>query len=306
MKTLVTGASGFLGRHLSARLKKEGHEVVELSSKNCDLTDKSNLRKFNDIKYDRIFHLAAWTQAGDFCLRHPAEQWINNQQINTNVLSWWREEQPQSKMIAMGSSCCYDPELELNEKNFMVGTPIDSLYTYAMTKRMLYLGLQMMNRQFGMDYLCLVPSTLYGTGYHTGGKQMHFIFDLIKKIVDGKEKGKDVVLWGDGSQVRELIHVDDFINAGLILSERVNNEVVNIGAGRGQSIREFAEIICDIVGYDSSKIKYDTSRYVGAKSKVLDTRKLHRLMPEFKQRPLKEGLREVVLEYQERLNGSKV
>ena len=130
-----------------------------------------------------IFHLAAWTQAGDFCLRHPGEQWLINQKINTNTLNWWQEDQPQAKLIFMGTSCSYSPDCRLLEDNYMIGEPIESLYTYAMTKRMLLQGARAINQQYGLEYLCTVPSTLYGPGYHTDGRQMHFIFDLVKKIM---------------------------------------------------------------------------------------------------------------------------
>ena len=83
--------------------------------------------------YDRIYHLAAWTQAGDFCLRHPGEQWLINQRLNTNVLEWWQRCQPQARMICMGTSCAYDPELPLAEEYYLDGVPIESLFTYAMT-----------------------------------------------------------------------------------------------------------------------------------------------------------------------------
>ena len=87
MHILVTGSRGFLGRFLCERLLKSGHVVVGAHSQNCDLRQKESLAQFDGIKFDQIFHLAAWTQAGDFCLFHPGEQWIINQQINTNVLN---------------------------------------------------------------------------------------------------------------------------------------------------------------------------------------------------------------------------
>ena len=141
MEILITGATGFLGTGLSAHLESLGHRVVRLGSRNCDLTQADSLDRFDDRRYDQIYHLAAWTQAGDFCLRHPGEQWLINQQINTNVLSWWQRRQPQAKLIAMGTSCAYAPDRELIEENYLEGQPIDSLFTYAMTKRMLYVGL---------------------------------------------------------------------------------------------------------------------------------------------------------------------
>jgi GDP-L-fucose synthase len=152
----------------------------------------------------------------------------------------------------------------------MYGEPIDSLYTYAMTKRMLYQGARALSKQYGLKYLCAVPSTLYGPSYHTDGRQMHFIFDLIRKIIRGKELGELVELWGDGHQKREVIHIDDFINALLALNEIKNNELFNLGAGKEYSIREFAHWISQEVGFDEDKIIYDESKYVGAKSKCLN------------------------------------
>ena len=123
MKILVTGGTGFLGRHLVPDLQRQGAEVTIINSRNCNLVEKQNLLQFKDTKFDRIYHLAAWTKAGDFCLYHKGEQWIINQQINTNVLWFWREHQPQAVMIAMGTGCAYPPELELKEENYMVGEP---------------------------------------------------------------------------------------------------------------------------------------------------------------------------------------
>lgn len=287
---MITGGSGFLGRSLTATLKAQGHEVVSLSSKDANLTLQGALAPWDGIRFDRIFHLAAWTQAGDFCLKHPGEQWIINQQINANVLAWWCERQPQAKLICMGTSCSYDPHLELEEENYLRGTPIEDLFTYAMTKRMLYAGLLAIRQQFGLNYLHLVPSTLYGPGYHCHGRQMHFIFDLIRKIVRGKLYGEPVVLWGDGHQCRELVFIDDFINIMLGLARVCSNETINIGAGEEFSIRYFAKLICDKVGFDSNAIRYDTSRYVGAKSKCLVVKKMRQLVPEMPVTILEEGL----------------
>ncbi|MDJ0660151.1 MAG: NAD-dependent epimerase/dehydratase family protein [Crocosphaera sp.] len=294
MKILVTGASGFLGTNLCSQLETQGHDIIKLNSKNCDLTQPDSLLNFNDITYDQIYHLAAWTQAGDFCLYHPGEQWIINQQMNTHVLTWWQKHQPQAKFICMGTSCAYDPDLPLVEENYLTGMPISSLFTYAMTKRMLYAGLLALNKQYGLKYLCLVPSTLYGTGYHTDGRQMHFIFDLIRKIIRGKLYDEPVILWGDGYQSRELVFVEDFAKIAMELSHTIDNDLINIGAGEEFTIRHFAKIICESVGYDFNKIQFDTSRYVGAKSKCLVVDKLKQSLPNFGLTPLELGLTKTI------------
>ena len=294
MNILVTGATGFLGTALCRALEARGHGVVRLGSRDADLTRYGSLERFSVASYDAIYHLAAWTQAGDFCLYHPGEQWIINQQINANVLTWWKERQPKAKLISMGTSCSYPPELELDEENYLEGRPIESLFTYGMTKRMLYVGLLALQKQFGLRYLHLVPSTLYGPGYHTDGRQMHFIFDLIRKILRGKLYGDSVVLWGDGHQRRELVYVDDFVNAAIGLADMEDNNLINIGAGEDHSIRDFASMICNEVTFDFGKIEFDTTRYVGARSKCLRVERLRKLLPGMQQTPLKEGIRRTV------------
>ena len=233
MKILVTGSSGFLGQHLVRALVQGQDEVTALDSRQADLRTPGSLDRFNPERFDLIFHLAAWTQAGDFCLRHPGEQWIINQQINTSILTWWQQRQPQAKLVSIGTSCAYDPELPLLEENYLTGQPIDSLFTYAMTKRMLYAGQLALHRQFGLPYLCLVPSTLYGPDYHTDGRQMHFIFDLIRKILRAKLYAEPVVLWGDGRQCREVLLVDDFVRSAIRLARQQPQRPRQHRRGRG-------------------------------------------------------------------------
>jgi len=159
---------------------------------------------------------------------------------------------------------------------------------------MLYVGLLALEKQYGLKYLCLVPSTLYGPGYHTDGRQMHFIFDLIRKIIRGKMYCERVVLWGDGYQSREIVFVDDFVRIMLNLASKVDNELINIGAGREFTIREFAQQICNVVGFSFDKIEFDTSRYIGAKSKCLNTSKVRRFDPNYQLTPLEAGLQKTI------------
>jgi GDP-L-fucose synthase len=294
-KALVTGATGFLGRHLVPYLEAEGVEVTAINSQSADLTDSGNLAKIPEGQYDRIYHLAAWTKAGDFCLFHKGEQWIVNQQINTNALAYWRANQPQATMVTMGTSCAYPPELELREANYMVGEPDRDLYTYAMTKRMLYQGVLALNDQFDMDYRYLVPSTLYGPGFDE--EDSHFIFDLVRKIVRGKQHGEPVVLWGDGSQVRELMYVGDAVKLIELAVEQRPNDILNLGSGQGHTIREYAEAICARVGFDPAEIQYDTDRYTGVLKKVFNTDKVREVFPDFEFTPIESGLAEVVDDY---------
>jgi GDP-L-fucose synthase len=294
MKILITGASGFIGKALGTALEEHGHEVVRLNSATCDLRRQGALEQMKHPAYDRIYHLAAWTRAGEFCLHHAGEQWIVNQQINTNMLAWWQAFQPQAKLIAMGTSVSYPKGVELAEENYMTGEPIDRFYAYAMSKRMLYAGLMTLRQEFGLRYLYLVPSTVYGPGYHLDGRDMHFVYDLARKILRGKYYGEPVVLWGDGMQKRELVFIDECLAMMLRLSDTVENDIVNLGAGGEHTIREFAEEICRIVGYDALEIRYDTERYVGVKSKILSVKKLDKLFPDLQRTGFSEGIRQTV------------
>lgn len=290
MRTLVTGATGFLGTALCAALEENGHAVVRVHTKNCDLRQPGSLCQFNAQRYDQIYHLAAWTQAGDFCLFHPGEQWVINQQINTAVLTWWQRDQPQAKLVAIGSSCAYDPHLPLTEENYLRGEPAPELCAYAMTKRMLYVGQRALHEQFGLPYLHVVLSTLYGPGYPRDGRQPHFIIDLIRKITSGKLTSGAVVLWGDGSQQREVMYRDDVVRCLTGLVDTHTNELVNIGSGQEFTIRQFAAWICERIGYELDAIHFDTNRYVGARSKCLVIEKLRRLLPDAEWTPVEEGL----------------
>ncbi|MCA9472064.1 MAG: NAD-dependent epimerase/dehydratase family protein [Nitrospirales bacterium] len=294
MKILVTGATGFLGQTLCRHLSDAGHMVVGLGSKDADLTDATSLLRYNQHRYDYVYHLAAWTQAGDFCLRHPGEQWIKNQQINTTVLAWWRDCQFQAKMVGIGTSCSYAPHLATTEESYLQGMPIDSLLAYAMTKRMLYVGLQAIQRQYGGSFVYVVPSTLYGPGYHTDERQLHFIFDLIRKILRGKYHGEPVVLWGDGEQTRELIYLEDFVHCLLDVGERCENDIINIGTGEARSIKYFANKICEYVGYPFERVQFDPAKYVGARSKFLNIDKLKKHIPQLSFTKLEAGLAKTI------------
>lgn len=295
MNILVTGGTGFLGRHLVARLHQVPSNIVTVANtSHCNLLERDNLLRLADKPFDVIYHLAAWTKAGDFCLRYPGDQWIHNQLINTNMLWYWSRYQPRATFVTMGTSCAYpDGYQDLVESDYMTGEPSADLYTYAMTKRMLLQGLRSLHQQYGLNYQYLIPSTLYGTKFEKSDN--HFIFDLITKIYNGRVHDQPVVLWGDGSQIRELIYVQDAVNLICDFTKKNLNQVLNLGTGLGYSIRQYAETISAIFDYDSRKIQYDiNAAYIGVGRRVLDSTKLKNQSDNYKFTPLDKGLRETI------------
>lgn len=296
---LVTGFSGFLGRHLCRHLNGLNWNIYLSNTTRGNLNDVKNLFIYNGIKFDYIFHLAAHTKAGDYCLHHRGDQFEINQLINTNILAYWKKYQPQAKMVAMGTSCSYDPSLEMVERNYLAGQPFDDLYVYAMTKRMLLIGLQAYAEQYNLKYMYYIPSTLYGPGFDLDDS--HFIFDLTKKIHAGKYANQEVMLWGTGDQRRELIYVDDAVNLMLCTLDR-ENECLNLSSGTDYSIKEFANQLCTHYSYDSSKIIYDTTKYEGVFKKNLSTEKIKTFLPNFKFTSLEKGLKETIIYYNSRVS----
>lgn len=303
---LITGATGFLGSHLAKRLNKEDSRVYISNTKTANLEKVKNIvEAYKDISFDYIFHLAAVTKAGDYCLHHQGDQWIQNQIINTNILQYWKQYQPQAKMVCMGTSCSYASNIPMLETNYLLGEPEYSLYTYGMTKRMLLIGLQALENQYGLEWLYFIPSTLYGPGFELDDN--HFIFDLIRNCYNAKYKNKPFVVWGDGKQRRELIYIDDAINTMLQLLPN-KNEIFNLGSGQDYSINEFAEKVCKIYGYDHKQIEHDITKYVGVKEKKIDTNKVVKYTnrKNFLQTSLDKGLYQSIKYFTEASNKDKL
>jgi len=234
--------------------------------------------------------LACLTKPGDYCLKHPGEQWIINQYINTNVIDWWLNFQNQSKLISIGTSLSYPEGKSLIEENYLVGQPSDQAFVYAMSKRMLQVGIEAINKQYALNYLTIVSSAVFGPNYYVGRKEQHFIYDLIKKVLDFKYQKKDIVIWGDGYQYRDLYYINDFVNTLLTLDSVCENNIVNVGSGKGHTIRDYLKIICEYLEVDCSIVKYDEQRYSGSKKRIMDTNKLDSLIKNRKDTSLREGI----------------
>lgn len=294
MNIIVTGATGFVGRHLVPKLRTLGHSVMEYNSKTLN-----RLRIVEGLQpVDYIIHLAVKTEAGGYCQTHSGEQYLINSEINSLVMNTWKKDFPKAKMITFGSSCSYDKNIVKTEDNYLKGEVETGYEVYGNVKRNLLIGLKAMKQQFDMNYSFLIPSVFYGPNYELGDK--HFIFDLIRKIVNAKNGGDEVVLWGDGTQTRELIFIDDAVD--IIIKAMVwDLDIVNLSSGKEHSIHEYAKAICNVVGYDSSNINYDITKFVGSKSKNL----INTHLTDFEFTSLEEGLKQTITYYENRISSSK-
>lgn len=284
MNILVTGATGFVGRHLVPTLTSQGHKVYSFNSKNYSEVQNCS----SDIDY--IIHLAVKTAAGGYCQNFPGEQYLINSEINNTMLWSWVKNNPKAKMITFGSSCGYDKNVVKTEENYLKGDTEPGYEVYGTIKRSLLVGLKALKQEYSMDYSYLIPSVFYGPEYDIHDK--HFIFDLIRKIVNAKNGGDKVVLWGTGDQTRELIFVKDAVDI-IIKAMTWDKEIVNLSSGTEHSIKEYAQTICDIVGYDYNLIEWDTSAFVGSPSKNL----INTHLQDYEFTPLKEGLKQTIEYY---------
>ena len=155
---------------------------------------------------------------------------------------------------------------------------------------MLQIGVEALNKQYGLNYLTIVSSAVFGPNYYIGRKNQHFIYDLIKKVLDYKYRKKEIILWGDGYQYRDLFYITDFINTLLDLDSIHQNDIINVGSGTGYSIRDYAKIICEYLEVDFSTIKYNKKRHSGVEKRIMNTDKLDIHLNNRKITPLNEGI----------------
>jgi GDP-L-fucose synthase len=268
---LITGGTGFLGKNLIPRLNSLGCDVMSVGTSRCDLTDFSSTENlFMSIEYDLIIHAAAFQGAGDFTLKYPADQFFKNNLIHTNVLECWKRHQPTAKFVGIGSTCSYPGDMNvLSEEDYFTGPLHPSVETYGLTKCVMQQGISAYKKQYGLAGTTAVFATLFGPHDDFDISRSHVVSALVQKFCDAKKDDIPAVeVWGDGTQKRELIYVDDQIT-GLLMVCDYEGDLINIGSGKEIRISELAETIKILVDY-SGEIIYNTDKFVGAKQKVLN------------------------------------
>lgn len=277
-KIYVAGHNGLVGSAIVRTFKKNGYEnILVKSHEELDLTNQCDVSRFFEKEEPEWVILAAAKVGGIMANKScPAEFMYHNLAIEVNVIhqSWLCGVK---KLLFLGSSCIY-PRMApqpIKEEYLSTGPLETTNEAYALAK---ISGLKMCeyyNRQYGADFISVMPTNLYGPGDNFDLESSHVLPAMIRKFDDAKREGKPTVtLWGTGAPRREFLHVDDMASACLHVMENYKDpEFVNIGVGKDISIKELAEMVKEIVGFGGD-IEWDLSKPDGTPRKLLDTGKL--------------------------------
>ena len=277
-KIYVAGHRGLVGSAIVRNLQRRGYtNIIGRSHAELDLTNQSAVNAFFAEEHPNYVFLCA-AKVGGIHINsiQPAEFMYINLAIETNVIqSAYRHHV--KKLLFMGSGCIYprDPVQPIKEEYLLTGPLEKTNEAYAIAK---IAGLKMCefyNRQYGTNYISVMPCNLYGPGDNYDPVSSHVIPALLRKFHEAKISGAETVtLWGTGNALREFMHIDDIADASVFLMENYNDSMwVNIGCGTDMSIQELAELIRRVVGYEG-RIEYDSSMPDGTPKKLLDSSRL--------------------------------
>ena len=280
-KWLVAGSSGMVGRGIVRIARSQGiSDIVEVSSKTCDLRDFQKTRELlMDTKPDVVIDAAAKVGGILSNSTQPVDFMVNNLQIQTNLFSASHEAKV-DKVVFLSSSCVYPKHATqpIKESSLLTGPLEETNSSYAIAKIAGMRLIQAYRQQYGHNWISVMPTNLFGSFDNFSTTTSHVLPALIRKFHDAKtNNSKDVVLWGTGEPKRELMEVEEFARALMIVINNYNDEeTINIGTGQDLSIKEIAELVKEIVGF-SGEIIWDKSKPDGTPRKLLDISKLRKL-----------------------------
>jgi GDP-L-fucose synthase len=298
MRTLVTGGGGFLGSHLVERLEREGHEVIVPRRADYDLTRWDDAeRLFRETQPPRVFHAAGEVGGIGANRANPGRFWYANLMMGAHMLELAREHSVE-KLVIVGTVCAYPKfaPVPFSEDDLWDGYPEETNAPYGVAKKSILVGAQSYREQYGLNSIFLLPANLYGPRDNFNLKTSHVIPDLIRKMIESRDR---VVLWGDGSPTREFLYVDDCVEGLVLAADRYDGaEPVNLGTGTETSIRDLAELIGELTGFEG-EIEWDTSMPNGQPRRSLDASRARELFGFEARTPLREGLERTIAWYRE-------
>ena len=295
MKILVTGGHGFVGNALIKKLKERYTDMQLLAPTSSELNlldERATQSYIATNKPDCVFHLAARLGGVGLVSGKPLAFLESNLRINLNLVSAVNLV-GSVRFITLGSSCCYaeDAPLPNEETSLWRGHPEN---TYGICK--LVLLEQLVHSSANWTYL--IPPNIYGPGDHFGEADAHFIPATVMKLKKAAEEGKrEIEVWGDGSQTRDFVYVDDMVHFLLAAFEddRYSGRPINVGTGVEVSVREIVEHIREIMGGSNRiNIRWAPDKPTGTKRKALDNGVLRGLAPDYAFMDIAEGLRRTV------------
>jgi len=280
-KIYVAGHRGLVGSAILRQLEKEGYKNLVLRTHSeMDLLDQKAVVDFFRKEKPEYVLLAAAKVGGIMANKtYPADFIYSNLEIQNNVIHQAYINKAK-KLMFLGSSCIY-PKLApqpIKEEYLLTSELEPTNEPYAVAKIAGIKMVQSYNRQFGTNFVSVIPTNLYGQNDNFDLDNSHVLPAMIRKFHDAKIAGKSYVeLWGTGGAKREFLFVEDFAEGIVFLMNKHNgSEIVNIGTGIDISIRDLAETIKKAVGYKGD-IKWDLSKPDGTPRKLLDVSKLHKL-----------------------------
>lgn len=292
---LVTGGSGFLGSHIVSRASEKGYQVLAPRSSEFNLETGEGVTNYmKDAKaqyggVDVIIHSAAYYGGIGINKQEPATIYNKNIQMALNIFEVAKDHSVQ-KILPIGSACAYPGKLtgDLKEEDFWEGKLHETVEAYGISKKIQLVGQQAYYNQYGITSNHLILTNLYGPYDVFNEYRSHVLSALIKKFTEANDK---VNLWGDGTPIREFLYVDDAAEA---ITRAIDMEhslkPINIGTGEGVSIKELAQKIQKITGFEG-KMDWDTTMPNGVHRKVLDVTRMQQVFDWRPQYSLDEGLR---------------